>query len=136
MIPTHTPPLLFLSSFAILLQLSSNGGVNAFVTTPVPKVAGLTVFRRGGGSTTTTRTTPLSPLAEEALECFPFLFRSENEVDDAKGRPKLSTTKSKALKTFNEICRIYGDERALNMVKTQPIVLCFDATSFEPSLLQ
>ena len=39
-----------------------------------------------------------------------------------------------AKKSFNELARLYGDERALKMVKAQPICLAFDSTNFSPCL--
>lgn len=88
----------------------------------------------GGGGKTAKSSSKASPLAEEALALYPFNFRPENEPVDAPGRPKLCTTESKALKCFNEMARLYGDERALKMVKTTPIVLTFNSANFEGSL--
>jgi hypothetical protein len=39
-------------------------------------------------------------------------------------------TPEQAKKSFNELARLYGDERALGMVKAQPICLAFDSTRF------
>jgi hypothetical protein len=39
-------------------------------------------------------------------------------------------TPEQAKKSFNELARLYGDERALGMVKAQPICLAFDSTKF------
>ena len=71
-----------------------------------------------------------SPLLEEAFAAFPYEFIDENE----KRTRLTSTTKSKATKAFNEMARLYGDERALAMVKTQPAVLTLKSENFAPSL--
>lgn len=43
-------------------------------------------------------------------------------------------TPEQAKKTFSEMARLYGDERALTMVKVQPICLAFDSSTFGRSL--
>lgn len=39
-------------------------------------------------------------------------------------------TPEQAKKSFNELAKLYGDDRALTMVKAQPICLAFDSTKF------
>jgi len=77
---------------------------------------------------------PASPLVEEALGEYKFKFRPENELPGTKGRPMIATSEKQARRTFNELARLYGDEPALEMVKIQPIVLCFQSKNFEPCL--
>ncbi len=43
-------------------------------------------------------------------------------------------TPEQAKKSFNELARLYGDERALSMVKAQPICLAFDNQNFDKCL--
>ena len=44
------------------------------------------------------------------------------------------STPEQAKKSFNELARLYGDERALKMVKAQPICLAFDVKNFDKCL--
>ena len=75
-----------------------------------------------------------SPLVEEALGEYKFTFRPDNELPGTKGRPIFSTSEKQARETFNELARLYGDQEALDMVKIQPMVLCFQSKNFEPCL--
>jgi hypothetical protein len=75
------------------------------------------------------------PLLQEALDCFPFEFRPENERPGAKGRPKFACSKSQATQTFQELSKLYGgDDNALKIIQTQPLVLTFDSNNFKPCL--
>lgn len=49
-----------------------------------------------------------SPLVDEALDCYPFVIKPEERAGLAG--------------TFNEMARLYGDEAALDFVKTMPQV--------------
>jgi len=49
-----------------------------------------------------------SPLVDEALDCYPFVIKPEEKAGLAG--------------TFNEMARLYGDETALDFVKTMPQV--------------
>jgi len=49
-----------------------------------------------------------SPLVDEALDCYPFVIKPDE--------------KSALAGTFNEMARLYGDEAALDFVKTMPQV--------------
>ena len=62
-----------------------------------------------------------SPLLDDALEAYPYIFKSDEE-------------KASASANFNEIARLYGDEEALAMVKIQPRVLKFKRDNFVPCL--
>jgi hypothetical protein len=75
-----------------------------------------------------------SPLVEEALDKYPFKFRPDNEPVGTKGRPLFATSERQARETFNELARLYGDEQALEMIKIQPMALCFTSRNFEPCL--
>lgn len=74
-----------------------------------------------------------SPLAEEAVGLYPFQFRPDNQPR-SRASPITEITKAQALKAFNEMARIYGDESALKMVRTKPVVLGFNAENFQPTL--
>ena len=124
------------STILVIALVSLLGGVEAFVTSPVAKTraaASLAAFRFGGGGAKKS-SAKMSPFAEEALASYPLKFRPEDEAKDAPGRPKICTTKSQALKTFNEMARLYGDERALKMVKILPQTLTFNSANFEACL--
>ena len=121
----------FLSFFLTSsLVLNGNGLVNAFIVSP-SNVVSLE-------STTTRLHAASSPLAEEALECFPFTFgpetgsgRNAKTSGSAERRLITQIPKSQALMTFNELARLYGDDRALKIVKTQPTCLLFKADNFQ-----
>lgn len=61
-----------------------------------------------------------SPLVDEALDCYPFVIKPEERAGLAG--------------TFNEMARLYGDEAALDFVKTMPQTLKFNKENFEPCL--
>ena len=111
-------------------MLNGNGFVNAFMAS-TSNIASL-------DSTTTRLCAASSPLAEEALDCLRFTFGPEsgsggNGKSSGGEESRLITQipKSQALKTFNELARLYGHDRALKIVKTQPTCLLFKADNFQ-----
>ena len=95
-----------------------------------------------------------SPLAEEAIAVFgqKFPFGREppksiglgdfgmptTDIDGTRVKSKNPSNKrmtditpEEAQKSFNELARLYGEERALGMVKAQPICLAFDSSNFQ-----
>lgn len=61
-----------------------------------------------------------SVLAEEALACYPYEFRSD---DSTKKRTIMDITRKQALTAFHELARLYGPERSVELIKGQPLVL-------------
>lgn len=127
---TSLPCPTFLSRFMIItVVMIMMAMVNNVVTKSAAFVSALQLTRKSGAAKA-----PVSPLVEEALSCYPFAFRPDNEKPNAKGRPKYATTKSQATNAFNELARLYGDESAMKIVQIQPMSLCFNANNFAPCL--
>ena len=129
---TATTTTVFVSAFTTTTTTTSpplrkNNNNNNFVRTN----RGTAVFM---AVSKTRRKSAQSPLVEEALREYKFTFRPDNELPGTKGRPIFSTSERQAKETFNELARLYGDEEALDMVKIQPMVLCFQSKNFEPCL--
>lgn len=108
---------------ALLLTFS-----NAFQVSPM--IQRKTVVKTSTRLFAFKKTASSSPMAEEALASFPFKFLPENSN---KKRVFTEITRSQAIKAYSEISNLYGDDRALRMVKIQPTVLCFDSKKFQPS---
>mmetsp|Transcript_93057 Transcript_93057/g.267734 ORF Transcript_93057/g.267734 Transcript_93057/m.267734 type:complete len:215 (-) Transcript_93057:149-793(-) len=108
-------------------------------------------------TTTNNKKAKVSPFTEEAIAIFdknfpfgreppkrnPFVdFGMPNQdFDGTRVKSKnpskkrlTDITPEQAKKSFNELARLYGDDRALKMVKAQPICLAFDSTNFDPCL--
>lgn len=118
-----------LSSLLLVLatSISSHVGVNAFVpVSPLTKTKAVAL-------TLSAARAKSSPLLEETLNDFPFAFRPDNEPATAK-TVITEITKAAATKTFNELARLYGDERAQSIVQGRPMALCMNSDNFEPTL--
>jgi hypothetical protein len=101
-----------------------------------------------------------SPLAQEAVEIYGQKFsygkapREDNVLDSVsrfgvpktdidgskilsgkgeKGRRITDMKKQKVAATFNGLAAVYGEERAIEMVKISPFVLTFDPNFFAPT---
>lgn len=101
-------------------------------------------FQKTGGVTKT------SPLTEEALKIYEQKFSfdkqpSKNVSLGQFGMPSKTKyresnkrltdiSKQEAKVTFNELVKLYGEERALDMVKFLPICLSFNKDNFGPQL--
>mmetsp|Transcript_26672 Transcript_26672/g.57865 ORF Transcript_26672/g.57865 Transcript_26672/m.57865 type:complete len:207 (+) Transcript_26672:178-798(+) len=72
-----------------------------------------------------------SPLAEDALACFPYEFRPDDSTESR--RSMIDISERQALTAFEELARLYGEERAVDMVKVQPLALAANSTDFEPA---
>jgi hypothetical protein len=99
---------------------------------------------------------PLSPLTQQALDVYNQRFPFEGESkpvtnvmgdfgmpnQDFSGKPKAKSSgkrfgeipREKAEASYNELAALYGDARALEMVKALPICLAFDQDNFAPQL--
>ena len=105
----------------------------------------------------TTRKANVSPFTEEAITIynkqFPFgreppkrnplvdFGMPNQDFDGTRIKSKnpskkrlTDITPEQAKIAFNELARLYGDERAIKMVKAQPICLAFDNKNFAPCL--
>ena len=77
--------------------------------------------------------TATSPLADEALACYPYEFRAGKSSSD-KPRSLFDITETQALTAFEELARLYGPQRAVDMVKVQPLALATNPDNFGPTL--
>ena len=81
-------------------------------------VNGFTFGQKKSASTPKTKS---SPFLEEALDSYPYVFKSDQD-------------KAECIANFNEIARLYGDKEAVEMVKSASKVLTFNRENFEPCL--
>jgi hypothetical protein len=56
-----------------------------------------------------------------------------DKVGQGTGKRMTDITEKQAANTFNQIASLYGEARAIEMVKTFPICLAFDQSQFEDS---
>lgn len=98
-----------------------------------------------------------SPLTQEALDiynkAFPFdrpppktnpwndFGMPYTDIDGSRVRSKnpskrrlTDISRERAAKAFNTLVKLYGEDRAMSIVKAQPLSLCFDSDYFGPSL--
>jgi hypothetical protein len=74
-----------------------------------------------GRTNTKQQSSASSPLLDEALSAYPYVFKSDDD-------------KREKSQTFNEMARLYGDEQALQMVKLCPQTLKFKRDNFSRCL--
>ena len=119
------------SSSWLLLFMGCGACTRMFFNTGVASAFGVTPSSSSSSRAVSTFLSMASPLADEALACYPYVFRASA---NAEKRTMMDITKQQALTTFEELARLYGDERAVGMVKVQPLVLGLaNPDYFEPT---
>ena len=71
-----------------------------------------------------------SPLADDALASYPYAFKSSDSEEGGLWQ----ISEAQAVKAFDELARLYGDEAALDMVKIQPLALATNPDNFGQTL--
>ena len=61
-------------------------------------------------------------------------YRNKNKNGKKVNRRLTDISRERAAQSFNVLVQLYGEKRALSMVQTQPICLCFDSSQFKPAL--
>jgi hypothetical protein len=60
-------------------------------------------------------------------------YRNKNNPKKVNRR-LTDISRERAAQSFNVLVQLYGEQRALGMVQSQPICLCFDSAQFKPAL--
>ena len=72
--------------------------------------------------------TPSSPMVKDAVD----FYNSKFPPADRTGMSAI--TEDECAEAFNVLAKLYGDENAMDMVKSSPICLAFNSENFEGSL--
>ena len=132
--------MMSIRTLSIMMMIMMNVATTAFVVKSsttwktTSSASALSLFNKKSSFKASSSSSSSSPLVEQALNKYPFVFRPAGEARNAAGRPKIATSETEARAAFNELARLYGDQQALDMVSIQPLILCFPSNDFGPCL--